>query len=58
MNGTQGWNGWERTRRLMSGPVVAVSSDAVVWADSGTERGDTQGSGMSGWDSTGGPDVI
>lgn len=40
MNGTEGWNGWERTRCLMSGPA-GLSGNPVVSARSETEWGDT-----------------
>lgn len=45
MNGTEGWNGWERTRCLMSGPAK-LGSNPVVSARSEKE-GVTEGIGNS-----------
>ena len=55
VNRTEGWNGWERTRCLMSGPA-GLSSNPVVMVRS--EKEGWGGGGISGWDSTGGHDVI
>lgn len=56
MNGPEGWNGWERTRCLMSGP--ASPAVALLYRPGLRKKGCQRGSGISGWDRTGGPDVI
>lgn len=56
MNRTEGWNGWARTRWLMSGPVD--SAVTPLYRLGLRKKGCHRGSGISGRDSTGGPDVI